>query len=197
MPYDANAALQVDPIAAQDPSYLAFMRGAGYSEAEVLAELARKQGALSRQLERAAPRFADELRQAGTQVEQDFTNRGLYRSGARMTDQVDAENAARRNELDFRAGIADQRGDLISGATRDIADLRRQAADRALDSRQSAALAAANSQSLGPAPVGHSSFVDPGPLGPAPARPKPKPASVLSRPRVNTQRNTRGGGMAY
>lgn len=147
--YPGNVQLQVDPVAAQDPDYLAFMRGAGYSEAEVMADLARRQGQLGRQLDRAAPRFADELRQAETGVKNDFTGRGLYRSGARMVNQVDAGNVVRRNEADFRAGIADQSADMTSDAMKTIAEYRRKAMDQALTSRQTAALNAANSQGVG------------------------------------------------
>lgn len=145
MPDYAGMALNLDPIASQDPEYLAFMRGAGYSEAEVLAELARKQGSMKRQLARAQPRFADELRQAETGVQSDFTNRGLYRSGARMVEQVDAGNRVRRDQLEFNSGISDQMGDLNSAAMRDIAEGRRQAMDMALTSRQTAAINRANS----------------------------------------------------
>lgn len=182
--------LQVDPIAAQDPEYLAFMRGAGYSEAEVMAELARKQGSLSRQLDRSAPRFADELRQAGTGVEQDFANRGLYRSGARMVHQTDAENAVRRQEQEFRFGIQDQKGDLTANAMRDIAEQRRQAADMALTSRQTAAINAANSQPANMPTTGTSAFTPPpgsGGVFGAPALPP-------SNPRYSAQANTQYQG---
>jgi hypothetical protein len=157
----SDMGLQVDPIAAQDPSYLAFMRGAGYSEAEVMAELARKQGGLQRQLERSAPRFADQLRQAGTGVARDFQNRGLYSSGGRMVQQTDAENEVRRAQQDFNFGIRDQQGDLTSQAMRDIASQRQQAADMMLTSRQTAAINAANSQGAGGPVYGHSSYQPP------------------------------------
>lgn len=142
----------MDPIASQDPEYLAFMRGAGYSEAEVMADLARRQGSLTRQLDRAAPRFKDELRQAEGAVDNDFQGRGLYRGGARMVKRVDAGNVVRRNEADFRAGIADQREDLNSNAMKQIAEQRRIAMDMALTSRQTAAINAANA-SGGPLPT--------------------------------------------
>lgn len=137
-------ALQADPVAAQDPSYLAFMRGAGYSEADVLAELARKKGQLDRQLARSAPRFADQLRQATTGVQQQYSNNGLYRSGARMGAQVDARNAVQQNQLDFNSGISDQEADLHANAIRQIAQNRQQAAEQALNARQN--IAVGNSQ---------------------------------------------------
>jgi hypothetical protein len=188
--------LQVDPIAAQDPEYLAFMRGAGYSEAEVLAELARKQGSLQRQLERSAPRFADELRTTGEAVKNDFEGRGLYRSGGRMVQQVDAENAVRRNEQEFRFGIADQQGDLNSAAMRDIAEGRRQAADMMLTSRQTAAINAANANTGG-MPTGHTLGPEPGNGGAPGGRPLPASnpnSSNAGRTRYdNFRRNTLRG----
>lgn len=184
MAYPGNVALQVDPVAAQDPDYLAFMRGAGYSESEVMADLARRQGQLGRQIDRAAPRFADELRLAEKGVKTDFTNRGLYRSGARMVHQVDAGNVVRRNEADFRAGIADQQGDLTSDAMKQIAEGRRQAMDMALTSRQTAAINAANSQGVGPI-TGH----DPGAGGPGSPGARPPAAPPPRRPQ-RAVRNT-------
>lgn len=191
----ADMGLQVDPIAAQDPSYLAFMRGAGYSEAEVMAELARKQGSLQRTLERSAPRFQDELRQAGTAVQNDFTNRGLYRSGARMVGQVDAENNIRRQEQEFRFGIADQKGDMTSAAMRDIAAGRQQAADAALTARQTAAINAANSQPVGSV-TGHA--VNPPANPPAAPNPNIRPPGTgaaygaFRGSVMNARRGTRG-----
>lgn len=178
MPNYAGAALTVDPIAAQDPTYLAFMRGAGYSEAEVLAELARKQGALTRQVDRARPRFADELRQTETNVKDDFQSRGLYGSGSRMVHQVDAGNVVRRNEQDFLSGIGDQRGDLIADSMKQIAAGRRDAADMALTSRQTAAINAANAraQGAGVGVTGHSA-VDPSLLHPTLGPPQRPPGT--------------------
>lgn len=175
VPNYAGAGLVVDPGAAQDPSYLAFMRGAGYNEAEIMAELARKQGSLTRQVERAKPRFADETRQAEAGVQSDFATRGLYRSGARMVHQVDAGNVVRRNEQEFLSGVGDQRGDLIADSMKQIAEGRRQAADMALTSRQTAAINAANARAdaAGNGPVvGHSDI--PGGTFGAPAPPRPK-----------------------
>jgi hypothetical protein len=204
VPDYAGMALNMDPIASQDPEYLAFMRGAGYSEAEVLAELARKQGSMKRQLARAQPRFADELRQAEKGVETDFTNRGLYRSGNRMVEQVDAGNRVRRDQLEFNSGISDQMGDLSSAAMRDIAEGRRQAMDMALTSRQTAAINAANATPGGPGAYPTVS----GASGPAPAsRPLPQsnpfsgPAGRKSydqfRRRTTTGRPGTRGPVAY
>lgn len=183
--------INLDPVASQDPEYLAFMRGAGYSEAEVLAELARKQGSLQRQLERSAPRFADELRTAEQGVEQDFTNRGLYRSGARMSKQVDVGNVVRRNEQEFRFGIADQQGDMNSAAMRDLADQRRQAADYALRSRQ---LIAEENAANQPENMPTSHNLGPAPAGPGGGYPGAAPRTATQN-RVNSafRRRTVGG----
>lgn len=182
MPNFAGAALTVDPVAAQDPIYLAFMRGQGYNEAEVLAELARKQGSLTRQVDRATPRFRDEERIAEQGVKNDYTGRGLYRSGRRMTNQVDAGNVVRRNEQEFLSGIGDQRGDLIADSMKQIASGRREAADMALTSRQTAAINAANANAnVGPV-TGHSA-VDPSLL----------PGAGSPNPNGYTGRNIRPG----
>jgi hypothetical protein len=186
--------INLDPVASQDPEYLAFMRGAGYSEAEVLAELARKQGSLQRQLERSAPRFADELRTAEQGVEQDFTNRGLYRSGARMSKQVDVGNVVRRNEQEFRFGIADQQGDMNSAAMRDLADQRRQAADYALRSRQLIAEENANNQPAN-MPTSHNLGPEPGGGGGGyPGAPKPPQRTNQQNRTYNAFRRRALGG---
>lgn len=190
-----GAGLQMDPVAAQDPSYLAFMRGAGYSEAEVVANLARKKGQLSRQLDRSAPRFADELRQAEQGVQQDFTNRGLYRSGARMVGQVDAGNRVRREEQEFRTGIMEQQSDLTAAAMEQIAAGRRGAADQALIGRQQAALNAANAgQGLGAYSAGSAVGApgNPGSGGPAPAGPTPNRVSDMGKYRGFRNRTLAG-----
>lgn len=168
----------MDPVAAQDPAYLSFMRGAGYDEAEVLANLARQQGQLDRQLQRSAPRFKDQLRQASDAVQTDYTNRGFYRSGARMVGQVDAENDVRRQEGEYRAGITDQQSDLTANAMQAIAAGRRGAADQALAGRQAAALAAAN------AGVGLGAFGGVGAGGNSGGDPNKQPALAPPKPRV-------------
>lgn len=173
-PGNVSTALQVDPVAAQDPEYLAFMRGAGYDETEVMAELARKQAGLGRQIDRARPRFADNLRQAQTGVQQDFTNRGLFRSGARMVGEVDQMNDVRRQQLEFESGIRDQQGDLVADSMKQIASGRREAADRALAGRTNAALNAANASGgyPSPNPPGGGGGGAPGGSG-GPAAPRP------------------------
>lgn len=134
----------VDPTAAQDPAYLAFMRGAGYDESEILANLARRQSQLNAQYTRAQPGYQDQMRQAVAGVQDDFTGRGLGRSGASAVHTIDAANVVRRQQADFNAGIADQRSDLQADSMTQIASLRRQAQEQAITARQG--LATGNAQ---------------------------------------------------
>lgn len=136
--------LPTDAVAAGDPAYLAFMRGAGYSESETLADAARQQSQLRRQMARVLPSYADELRIGQNAIGDQYQTSGLFRGGARMGHQVDQAVDVNRRQQNYVAGINDQIANSQSDAMRNIADLRRRAAEQAVTGRTNIAIGNAN-----------------------------------------------------
>jgi hypothetical protein len=120
---------------ATDPAYLAFLRQTGVQEQDLGAEAAARISSLNRALQRHLPAYADQKRQAEQGVADSYEERGLYRSGGRLRDQVDAGNAVDRNRLEDIANTQDQSAGVNADLARNIADLRRQAAERELATR--------------------------------------------------------------
>jgi hypothetical protein len=121
---------------ATDPAYLAFLRQTGVQEQDLGAEAAQRISSLNRALARHLPAYADQKRQAVQGVADSYEERGLFRSGGRLRDQVDAGNAVDRNRLEYIANTQDQSAGVNSDLARSIADLRRRAAEQELATRE-------------------------------------------------------------
>lgn len=112
------------PSASADPSYLAYLRGVGVEEAGINNVLATRVGALTRQLGRALPAYADKqtrmVENAGNAAE----SRGMFRSSGRMRDQYRAAADVDRERQDYEAQIRDQIAELYANNALNIARIR-------------------------------------------------------------------------
>lgn len=127
-----------------DPAYLAYMRQLGVDEGNIGLMTGFHADSLQRKLGRALPSYAEQrtnaIRGAGEEAEQ----RGMFRSGRRITNQAQAGRDVDRERMDFEAGIRDQIGELYLNAAMDVANLRRQFLEQGYDAATANALANAN-----------------------------------------------------
>ena len=127
--------------AAADPAYLAYLRGAGVEESEIQNILGTRVGALVRQLGRELPAYADKRDRAVEGAGMAAESRGLFRSGARMTQQNRAGMDVDRERMNFEASIRDQIAELYGTSALDIARLRRDLAEQGITGAQNVTLA--------------------------------------------------------
>lgn len=113
-------------LALQDADYASYLRGANLQESELESALAAARDRFNRNLEMQRPMYEEQRRQSEETANYNFEDRGLYRSGMRLTDIADRRTQIDRNELLQRQsateGLAGQESDI----TRQIAALRRQ-----------------------------------------------------------------------
>lgn len=124
---------QVSP--AEDPAYLAFLRAQGYSEQQARADANRRTGVLDRQLAMQLPQYADQQRLGQEQVAGNAESNGVLNSGKTLVDQQQVATDVGRQQNAFETNISDQKDNIISDLTRQIADARRASAEQALTSR--------------------------------------------------------------
>lgn len=132
-PAAAGSTAPVAVPGANDPAYLAYMRQMGVEEADINTLTGFRVGALTRQLGRALPAYAERRETAVRDTGRAYEDRGMYSSGARHDAQAEAGRAIDRERLDFEAGIRDEIGEMYLTTAMDIASLRRQLMERGLD----------------------------------------------------------------
>lgn len=142
-PASSGAAVPASSASA-DPAYLAYLRGSGVEEAALQNVLGTRIGALTRQLGRELPAYADKRDQAVENAGLAAESRGFFRSGQRMTDQARAGLAVDRERNNFEANIRDQMAELYGTNAMDIARLRQQLAEQGITGAQNVTLANAN-----------------------------------------------------
>lgn len=125
----------------EDPAYLAFMRAQGYNEAQAKADVARRTGALDRELANQLPQFDDQERLGIKNVQGSAEANGVLNSGKTLVDaqQVSTDIGRQRNA--FEAGISNQKDDMIAQLIRQIAAGRQAGAEQSLASRGTVTLA--------------------------------------------------------
>jgi len=133
------------PSASADPAYLAYLRSVGVEDADLQNVAAQRVSALTRQLARGLPGYAQQKQDAVTSVGNEFEDRGVFRSGMRQVKQADAGRAVDTARNEFEAGLRDQIAGTYTNTAADIARLRRGLAEQNINSAQNVALANANS----------------------------------------------------
>jgi hypothetical protein len=126
-------ALTLPPAA--DPTYLAYLRTLGLDESEAMGEVERRVSSLTRGLTRRQPVYADREERTQESIGEDYENRGLFQSGARLVAQQRAATDISRDRLEDQAQTADQIAGEYGGLARQVAGIRRSAAERELDTR--------------------------------------------------------------
>lgn len=129
---------------AADPTYLAYMRQMGVEESTLNALLGHRVGALTRELGRGLPAYAEKRENAIRDTGFGFEDSGMYRSGTRLDKQAEVARGVDRERMDWEAGLRDQIGELYMLNAVDIAQLRRQLLEQGFDSTQATAIANAS-----------------------------------------------------
>lgn len=124
----------VDP--SQSPTYLAFLRGAGLSEAQMRASVARQRAGLQSQLEAQRPIWAQNLEQSLGRVLTNAAGRGTVRSGNRLKNQDLAQQDVQRQQAAFEGNIASQQAGLQDTLQEKLLDLGRQRSEAGLSATQ-------------------------------------------------------------
>lgn len=127
-----------------DPAYQAYLRGMGVEEAEITNILNTRVGALTRQLGRKLPAYAEAKAQAIKGTGQEYEGRGFFRSGNRVQEQARVGRESDRERMDYEADVRDQIAELYGVSAMDIARLRREQAEQAILGAQNTAINNAN-----------------------------------------------------
>ncbi len=112
-----------------DPSYLAFMRELGASEADAQAEAASAIARLRGRISDLRPAYDERLKRGMQGIGEDFENRGLLRSGRRLEDQTNFQADTEGDYLAQKNAIGDQIGGIQTDLARQIAGGRRARAE--------------------------------------------------------------------
>lgn len=126
---------------AEDPTFLAYMRGLGVEEGEAGAELNYRLGQLQGRLRRRLPAYQDEANEGAEKIGLEYEDRGFGMSGARLVSQARHRRDVSRDALEYEAGIREQMSDLSWDAARSVAKGRRGLAEEELEARQRMAVA--------------------------------------------------------
>lgn len=106
--------------------------------------LGTRVGALVRGLNRQLPAYADRRERAIEGAGLAAEDRGMFRSGARMRDQVRAGIDVDRDRMNYEAETRDRIAELYSTNALDVARKRRELAERGIDGAQNVQIANAN-----------------------------------------------------
>lgn len=120
----------------QSPAYLAFLRGAGLSEAQIKASIARQKAGLQSQLEAQRPVWAQSLEQALNNVLVNAAGRGTVRSGNRLNNQALAQQDIQGKQAAFEGNIASQQANLQDTLQEKLLELARQREESRLGAQQ-------------------------------------------------------------
>lgn len=120
----------------QSPAYLAFLRGAGLSEAQARASVARQRAGLQGQLEAQRPIWAQNMEQSLSRVLNNAASRGTVRSGNRLQGQALAQQDVQRQQASFEGNIANQQSGLQDQLQERLLDLARQREEQKLGAQQ-------------------------------------------------------------
>ena len=131
-------AINVLPPSA-DPAFLAYLRAQGVEESSARGAVAQRISALQRALNLRLPAYDAANQQSQENISNDFENRGLFRSGARLVSQQRSEDTSNRQRLGDVASTYDQMAGAQGDLAQQVATLRRQRAEQELNARQNIA----------------------------------------------------------
>lgn len=130
----------------QDPAFLAYLRGAGVDESDVLGEAMWRVGAIQRARGRKLPRYDDELERGQERIGHEFEDRGFLQSGARVVAQQRQANDVARDRADFIAEGDEQIADAYRRGAMGVAGIRRKTMEEELTARHNVGLAGAEAR---------------------------------------------------
>lgn len=129
------AAIVAGRSPAEDPAFLAFMRGVGVDEGELGSEVNYRTAQLQGRLRRRLPAFQDAANEGAEKTGLEYEDRGFLNSGARLVAQARGRRDVARDALEYEAGIREQMSDLQFDAARSIAKGRRGLAEEGYAAR--------------------------------------------------------------
>lgn len=145
-PVDNPNQLQASPRALnpeEDPQFLAFQRALGTQENELRASIAMQRARLQSDLANRMPEFDRQKAEGLENIQNDYLNRGTFRSGMRLQEQDRTAGGVERQRASAiqqtRQGTADLEGSLA----RQIAENRRRLAEEGINTRQRLSIDAA------------------------------------------------------
>lgn len=120
---------------AEDPAFLAYLRGVGVDEGELGAEVNYRTAQLQGRLRRRLPAYRDEAKEGAEAIGNEYEDRGFLGSGARLVAQARKRRDVSRDALEYEAGVREQMSDLQFNAAKSIAQGRRGLADEEYEAR--------------------------------------------------------------
>lgn len=120
----------------QDPSYLAFLRGAGFSQSQIQAQTAQQNAGLQAQINAQKPYWAQQIQTGVRSALDNAAGRGVAEGSNRIQDQNSATSAVNKAQADYETGIANQIAGNNTSEAGQLAQLQQQQADQALTAQQ-------------------------------------------------------------
>lgn len=117
------------------PAYLAFLRAQGMEETEAVGEAQSRISALRRGLNLRLPDYEEREKRGMEGVGEDYENRGLFRSGARLVAQQRLANDTQQDKLNDTLGTNEAVADIERNMAGTIARIRRDRAEKELSYR--------------------------------------------------------------
>lgn len=117
---------------ATDPAYSAYLRSAGVDESDIQGELASRIDALQRQKSRKALQFNRDVQLGVEQAGLEAEGRGMFNSGRRHVNQQRVQDEVQMQQAEYEANQNDTISQLEQNAARQVAQLRRQTAEKSL-----------------------------------------------------------------
>lgn len=119
-----------------DPTYNAFMRVQGMSEAQQQAATARQQERLEQQLMEERPVWEQKATEGDKKILDSSANRGLARSGNDLNRRATYAQDLSKQQSDYESGIRDQQASLSEQNDASNLDRQRQQAENESAARQ-------------------------------------------------------------
>lgn len=119
----------------QDPAFLAYLRGAGVAESDVVGEAQWRIGAIQRARGRKLPEYGIQQRRGQEGVRRDYEDRGFLNSGARAVAEQRVANDANRERSNYLAESGEEIMGYQRGAANDVAAIRRKTMEEELAAR--------------------------------------------------------------
>ena len=126
-------------LAYTDPTYLAFLRETGVTDAEAQGEAASRIARLNGRVEDMKPVYADRMRLGLRNISENAESQGMFRSGRRLEDQTQFQTDTNREHQSAINDIEDQKMDIGTSLAQGIASRRRQKSEEELAAEDRAA----------------------------------------------------------
>jgi hypothetical protein len=118
-----------------DPEYASWFRQMGYNESQAQSALAANRDATLRKMGTQLSTYDQQQKQSETNVDDDAEARGMYRSGGRLAKLNDVRTEYDRQRASYSGNVAESLAEDERQSALQLADMRRQNAERILATR--------------------------------------------------------------